>query len=433
MNPFDDSSDEMYNNDLSSSDAEGLVRGDIDSPAHAELIGMMSEMRNLSAGTPTPTPGAALSEFVGVGLTTNNIPVETPEAGIDLRLTPTAAAPVTTRRNSVFAQIAAFAGTVGGKVVLSSAVAAASISGAHATGVVDVPYLPDTAAEIETVDTQLGDESIEVADIPEALTFAEKQEREELENPWASTAGDDKSNADDNAATEDSDADEVAEKIEKVEKVDLYDDIDKKTQDEKTEAEVAEKRALEEAEKAEAEKAELEAKEAAAAEEKAKQEAEAKAELDAKKKAEEEAKKTSDTHQEVETKIAQLEEQLERDKAAVVEAAREDIVYYETKRENKEASLEADLKGIDEQFSGYVADIDAQIEAATDEQEIAELKAYREQKLVWWEEAREDRELAYQPYFEDIERELEKIELARDAKIESLIADFLAAVEKAKS
>ncbi len=429
MNPFDDSSDEMYNNDLSSSDAEGLVRGDIDSPAHAELIGMMSEMRNLSAGTPTPTPGPALSEFVGVGLTTNNIPVETPDAGIDLRLTSTAATPATTRRNSVFAQIAAFAGTVGGKVVLSSAVAAASISGAHATGVVDVPYLPDTAAEIETVDTQLGDESIEVADIPEALTFAEREKLEELENPWAVTSGEDESKEADKAAENDTNSDDD----EDVDKVDLHDDIEKKTEDEKVEAEKAEKRALEEAEKAEAEKAELEAKEAAAAEEKAKQEAEAKAELDAKKKAEEDAKKTSVGDDDVEVKIGELEEQLERDKAAVIEAAREDIVYYETKRENKEASLEADLMGIDEQFSGYVADIDAQIEAATDEQEIEELKAYREQKLVWWEEAREDREAAYQPYLDDIEKELEKIELARDAKIESLIADFLAAVEKAKS
>ena len=430
MNPFDDSSDEMYNNDLSSSDAEGLVRGDIDSPVHAELIGLMSEVRNLSAGTPTPTPGAALSEFVGVGLTTNNIPVETPEAGIDLRLAPTAAEPVTTRRNSVFAQIAAFAGTVGGKVVLSSAVAAASISGAHATGVVDVPYLPDTAAEIETVDTQLGDESIEVADIPEALTFAERQELEELENPWAVTAGEEESEEADKAAENDAESD--ADKD--VEKVDLHGDIDKKIDDEKAEAEKAEERAIEEAEKAEAEKAEIEAKEAAAAEEKAKQEAEAKAELDAKKEAEEEAKdKTSKTDHDVETTIAQLEEQLERDKAAVIAAAREDIVYYETKRENKEASLEADLKGIDEQFSGYVADIDAQIDASTDEQEIEELKAYREQKLVWWEEARADRELAYQPYLADIDKELEKIEIARDAKIELLIADFLAAVEKAKS
>ena len=421
MNPFSDSSNEMYNNDLSSSDAEGLVRGDIDSPVHAELIGMMSEVRNLSSGTPTPKPGAALSEFVGVGLTTNNIPVETPEPGIDLRLTPTAAAPVTTRRNSVFAQIAAFAGTVGGKVVLSSAVAAASISGAHATGVVDVPYLPDTAAEIETVDTELGDESVEVANIPEALTFTEKEMFEDI-------VQDPVSDEEKKAAADDSEKDEAGDVEKDVEKKDLTDDIDKKTADEKLEAEKAEQRAIEEAEKAELEKAELEAKQAAEAEEKAKKEAEAKAELEAKKKAEEEAK-----DHESNKSVAELEEQLNRDKEAVIAAAREDIVFYETKRENKLAALESDLKGIDEQFSGYVADIDVQIEAATNEDELAELKAYREQKLVWWEEARADREKAYDPYLEEIEKALEKIETERDAKIESLIAEFNAAVEKLKS
>ena len=420
MSSFDDSSDEMYNSDLSSSDAERLVCGEINSPADADLFGLMSEVRNLSSGTPTPKPGAALSEFVGVSLSTNETPVGTPDSGIDLRLTPSEPEPVTTRRNSVFAQFAAFAGTIGGKVALSGAVAAASISGAHATGMVDVPYLPDTAAEVETIDTELGDESVEVADTkPEALSFADDTEPvEEIDKPAVEENADKKDEP----------------------KHDLTDDLDKKTVDEKAEAHKAEERAAEEAKKAEAEKAEHEAEEAKKAEEAklaeehAKKEAAEKAELEAKKKAEAEAKddKNEDDHK-TEVVVAALEAQLHADKAAVRANARVAIEEYELKRKNKEARLASELAQIDKDFAGYVADIDAQIEATEDEQELAELREYRANKLIWWEEARTEREAAFAPYLAEIDETLEAIELERDAKIDALIAEFHKAVEAAKS
>lgn len=219
-----------------------------------------------------------------------------------------------------------------------------------------------------------------------------------------------------------------AEKDQAIE-AELVDELEKKAADEEAEAKDVEARAAEEAKKADLKKAELEAEEA---EELAKKDAEVKAELEEKKKAAEEeaANKTSDP--DLENKLTALEAQLNRDKDAVRSEAAKDIEYYETKQKNKEALLAAELVKIDAQFSGYVAEIDGQIEAAKDEGELAELYEYREKKLGWWDEARADEEAAFAPYLADIATELENIELARDAKIELLIAEFLKAVEQAK-
>lgn len=56
------------------------------------------------------------------------------------------------RRHSMLTGLSAFLGTLTGKVVLGTAVTAASVGGLHAADVVDVPVLPDTGPPTEQHD-----------------------------------------------------------------------------------------------------------------------------------------------------------------------------------------------------------------------------------------------------------------------------------------
>lgn len=56
------------------------------------------------------------------------------------------------KRSSMLSALSGFVGTLAGKIVLGTAVTAASVSGLHAANAVDVPVLPDTNAPAEQPD-----------------------------------------------------------------------------------------------------------------------------------------------------------------------------------------------------------------------------------------------------------------------------------------
>ncbi|HEX6232410.1 MAG TPA: hypothetical protein VFZ63_04720 [Jiangellaceae bacterium] len=62
----------------------------------------------------------------------------------------TAELPVHSRRRSMLTALSSALATLTGKVVLGTAVAAASVGAAHSAGVIDVPGLPDTSPAVES-------------------------------------------------------------------------------------------------------------------------------------------------------------------------------------------------------------------------------------------------------------------------------------------
>lgn len=61
------------------------------------------------------------------------------------------------KRHSMLTSLSGFVGTLTGKIVLGTAVTAASVGGLHAADVVDVPALPDTGTAAEQSDHDAGD------------------------------------------------------------------------------------------------------------------------------------------------------------------------------------------------------------------------------------------------------------------------------------
>lgn len=61
------------------------------------------------------------------------------------------------KRNSMLTGLSGFLGTLTGKIVLGTAVTAASVGGLHASDVVDVPALPDTGTPTEQPDRDDGE------------------------------------------------------------------------------------------------------------------------------------------------------------------------------------------------------------------------------------------------------------------------------------
>ncbi len=142
MSHFDDSPHEMHGNSLTPETADQLLDGEILSPEFAELAAMVGEVRQTVSSTPTPEVRGALAEFVGLG--TNESP----------------AVPTTQpRRRSVIAEVMTFAGTVGGKLLIGGSLAAASVTGAQATGLVDLPLLTDEPTTVVTTDAVTADEA----------------------------------------------------------------------------------------------------------------------------------------------------------------------------------------------------------------------------------------------------------------------------------
>ncbi len=75
----------------------------------------------------------------------------------DVSTVPGADLPTYSRRRRMLTTLSGVLATLTGKVVLGTAVAAASVGAAHSAGVVDIPGLPDTA--VEAPDVELPDEA----------------------------------------------------------------------------------------------------------------------------------------------------------------------------------------------------------------------------------------------------------------------------------
>lgn len=105
----------------------------------------------------------ALLAFTAMPLDENGEPLVTAVSNAHGSAPQTAGLPnrePTRKRNRMLESVSALVATVAGKVVLGTAVAAASVGGLHAADVVDVPGLPDRAAEqAVTVTDEAGDQS----------------------------------------------------------------------------------------------------------------------------------------------------------------------------------------------------------------------------------------------------------------------------------
>ena len=168
MSDAKDLSSETHHDTLSSKEVENLIRGTSERPELAELEKVFAEVRSLPKMMETPVASRALSEFVGRSLTPTPEPIRPLDADdppVSSEADEELANPL--QRNWLVGHAAPFFATTSGKVVVGATVAAAAIVGAHATGAIDVPFLPDnTPAVIER---------IEVPEDPEAPA--------EIENP----------------------------------------------------------------------------------------------------------------------------------------------------------------------------------------------------------------------------------------------------------
>ena len=146
-----DTSPEMGTNDLSPDLVEQLLADPSSVMVEPGLHAAFAELRELPAQTPIPSASPELAEFVHVPVS----PI--PEPVLDLDAAPVALAPEpvpTVRRSTVVGEIAAFLGTVAGKVCVGTTVVAASFGGAVAADVVDVPFVEDEIAEVQTIDEE---------------------------------------------------------------------------------------------------------------------------------------------------------------------------------------------------------------------------------------------------------------------------------------
>ncbi|MDW3179899.1 MAG: hypothetical protein R8J94_21085 [Acidimicrobiia bacterium] len=413
MSNFDDSSFEMHDDTLSPEDVEALIAGTSARPDLGELETLFAEVRALPNRIESPAISPALAEFVGVDLTPNPEPIELRGEDETIVLAPTeapSAQPV--RRNSMIGQAAAFLGTIGGKVVVGTTVAAASLSGAHATGAIDVPYLPDNEpAKIETID---------LPEDPDALAFIEEEEKkDEVEKDEV---------ADKEVEKTDEEQDKSESKIEKDESSFTGEDLlpyGVKEAEEKAKAEAeAEEKAKKEAE----EKAKAEAE----AEEKAKKEAEEKAKAEAEEQAKKEQKEKeakTEAEKAKQEQIAALEEAVHIAKDKVRAEATALIKPLEEERDGLLADLEAAHKALAEEWEPIIDALLADLEATEDETERAQIEADIDAAESAWIAARVAAELEVDPRLMEIDDLFHVIETERDAEIDRLLAEFFAAVE----
>ncbi len=193
--------DDMTHPELSDEQLAALLEGrsaGIDGHPVADALGRAREQL---AAEPVPTPGAALSEFLGVGRVTEPIPRSTQAADV---IDVTDEVDPTPRRIPVLTSITAFIGTLSGKVLVGTTVAAASIGGAHATGVVDIPLLPDVddAAVVETIDDPDEADDLDVSDDDSSSDDGDSDESGE------DSDSDDSADDSDDSDSDDSDSDD---------------------------------------------------------------------------------------------------------------------------------------------------------------------------------------------------------------------------------
>jgi hypothetical protein len=396
MSDFNDPSFEMHNDTLSSEEVENLINGTSERPELAELANLFAEVRSFPKMTDTPAPSAALSEFVGVTLTHPPEPIMLPDADDTPVLSATgaeAAKPV--RRNTMIGHVAAFMATMSGKVVIGTTVAAASIGGAHATGAVDVPFLPDNKpAVIET---------IEVPADPDALAFVE----DELESSEP-------------AKEESPEASELDQKDEeKLEDDDAFEDDVKFTEDDLPEHKLTtdENHELEEKEVVEIETPKVEKEEAKNEEPREEPTKDAKT-------AEEEAAQVA---------MAALEEAVHVAKDKVRAEAKALINPLEEERDGLLAALEEAHHLLAVEWEGVIEALEIELEGTDDEGERAAIEEDIAAAEQAWADARVAAELEVDPRLEEINDLLGVIETERDAEIDRLLNEFLAAVEEIKN
>jgi hypothetical protein len=156
----------MNETDLTDAQIDALVDGQPLDGTPTAFGDFVSAIRAESAATPPVQPGNDLADFF---------------ARVELTVsTPVALSAGPSRGKRMFAVVSAFVATATGKLVLGTALAAATVGGAHAAGVVDVPLLPDEADEPVVVefeddesDESVGDDETETTDETEATDETE--------------------------------------------------------------------------------------------------------------------------------------------------------------------------------------------------------------------------------------------------------------------
>jgi len=149
---------DMTNPELSESELEALLAGLTDNaPAEHPVATFFDDVRSAFDSVPPPSPTHALSEYLGVSASTpppplTPVPVDSTEPTIDLDLVGSEAAGRSF--SAMIPAFTAFIGTTVGKVAVGGTIALAAATGAQATGIVDVPGLPDrdATAIVQTAD-----------------------------------------------------------------------------------------------------------------------------------------------------------------------------------------------------------------------------------------------------------------------------------------
>ncbi|MGI8686665.1 MAG: hypothetical protein ACR2MO_16510 [Acidimicrobiales bacterium] len=138
---------------------------DLRDTGHDDLADTIGAIRDRYRNQTPPSVGSQLSAFLHVGLTNDKGDLPVTAASNAYGPAPQASGPphwrttLTNRRQRTMQPITAFLGTIAGKLVLGTAIAAASVGGAYAAGV-DVPGLPDDAeTTVVVADTDPADES----------------------------------------------------------------------------------------------------------------------------------------------------------------------------------------------------------------------------------------------------------------------------------
>ena len=99
----------------------------------------------------------------------------------------------------MIAEVVTFAGTLSGKLLLGGAVAAASVTGAQATGIVDLPGLPDKPASVVVADEPAPAE-LPLEDTEEKVEPVEEDKTEDKAEPVEEDKTEDKATSSDKDA-----------------------------------------------------------------------------------------------------------------------------------------------------------------------------------------------------------------------------------------
>lgn len=388
MSHFDDSSFEMHDDSLTPDAVERLLSGEITSPELADLAAVVADVRNTTSTTPTPAVRGALAEYVGVGLTATESPAPAPApAAVSQSLDLTTA--TQPRRRKVIAEVVTFGGTLSGKLLLGGAVAAASVTGASASGLVDLPVLDDKPATVVVADEPAEDVPGELP-----LQYMVDDAEPEVIEP---------------AQTDEDTAVEDAKEIEAEAIEDAVQDAADKA------AEAADE--LVEEQKDEEEKDEDKVEPA----DDKKEEVEDKAD--------DKEKEGEDKENGNEEAVAALEAQLLLDKEAVYAAATALIEPLEAQKKPLVQALEGTLTTLEQARNDAKAPLYAELETTEDEARKAEIEAELGAIYDQWVIDRDAALAAADPAIAAIEAQLTAIEIERDAEITLLLEAFRAAVD----